>query len=191
LQDLLSAKEDARTSKFVQVRTRIFNEAVRHVARRFVDHHDAICAGEHVELIEPKSVLERVFSAIRKSVARHVYTSPEAEHVELAGNAVVYGLLENFARILQLPAKDAWPILEDDVAYCKEHHFDLEMRLAHMLPDAALRAYRVSVSRNHGAIEEWHARAHLILDYICGMTDSFALKTFQLLSGIRVGDGQR
>ncbi|WP_190286308.1 dGTPase [Cupriavidus cauae] len=189
LQSLLASLEDGRLSKFVQVRTRVFNHAVQHVAQRFVEHHDAICAGEHVELIEPKCALERLFSAIRKNVARRVYSSPEAEHVELAGNAVVYGLLENFARILRLPAEQAKAVLEDDVEFCKRHHLDLEMRLAHMLPDAALRAYRAIPHGNTEAIAEWHARAHLILDYICGMTDNFALKTFQLLSGIRVGEG--
>ena len=188
LQELLNSLHGERLSKFVQVRTRIFNQAVRHVARRFVDNHDAICDGEHVELIEQGCALDRVFSAIRKNVARQVYTSPEAEHVELAGNAVVYGLLQNFARILYLPSEDARRILDDDVAFCKAGKFDLEMRLAHMLPDAALRAYRAAVAKDRGAVAEWHARAHLILDYVCGMTDNFALKTFQLLSGIRVGE---
>lgn len=190
MEGLLESLEGARMSKFVQVRTRVFNQAVRHVAQRFVKYHDAICAGEHVELIEPKGALDRLFSAIRKSVARRVYSSPEAEHVELAGNAVVYGLLENFAGILQLPAEKAKRILEDDVDFCKDHHFDLEMRLAHMLPDAALRAYHLALSEKSDSTTEWHARAHLILDYICGMTDNFALKTFQLLSGIRVGEGR-
>jgi len=189
LQSLLDSLGGARLSRFVQVRTRVFNQAVRHVARRFVEHHDAICAGEHVELIEPKCALDRVFSAIRKNVARRVYSSPEAEHVELAGNAVVYGLLESFARILRLPSEQAQPILSNDVEFCKRYHFDLEMRLTHMLPDAALRAYRVAIQGKVDAAAEWHARAHLILDYICGMTDNFALETFQLLSGIRVGEG--
>jgi dGTPase len=63
---------------------------------------------------------------------------------------------------------------------------DLEMRLAHMLPPVAIRAYRQKIDEDDSPLSEWHHRAHLILDYICGMTDHFALKTFQLLSGIRV-----
>ena len=35
-------------------------------------------------------------------------------------------------------------------------------------------------------LEEWYYRAHLIVDYISGMTDYHALETFQLLSGIKV-----
>lgn len=186
---LLAVPESQRLSKFVQIRTRIFNAAVKHVAQNFVECHDSICAGEHVELIKKESALGHVFSAIRKNVARYVYASPEAEHVELAGSAVVYGLLEKFGRILQLSSEDALRILSDDVEFCKKNHFDQEIRLAHLLPDAALRAYRVAIKGNSTEFAEWHARAHLIVDYVCGMTDNFALKTFQLLSGIRVGEG--
>ena len=175
-----------RLSKFVLLRTRIFNEAVRHASDRFVGHHQEIGRGEDIELIDTTSTIHKLFSAIRQNVAQDVYRSSDAEHVELAGHAVVHGLLERFSPLLQLNAADFTKVLEDDVKYCKLSSLDLEMRLAHMLPPVAIRAYCQKIDENDSPLSEWHHRAHLILDYICGMTDHFALKTFQLLSGIRV-----
>lgn len=33
---------------------------------------------------------------------------------------------------------------------------------------------------------EWNLRAHLITDFISGMTDDFAIKTYQILNGIKL-----
>ncbi|MEG9541222.1 hypothetical protein DZC40_03615, partial [Acinetobacter baumannii] len=38
----------------------------------------------------------------------------------------------------------------------------------------------------HDKINEIQYRAHLIVDYISGMTDDFALEMYQLLEGIRI-----
>lgn len=35
-------------------------------------------------------------------------------------------------------------------------------------------------------IKEWWLRAHLIIDHISGMTDEFALETYQMLEGIQL-----
>lgn len=35
-------------------------------------------------------------------------------------------------------------------------------------------------------IYEWWLRIHLILDHISGMTDEFALETYQMLKGIKL-----
>ena len=54
-----------------------------------------------------------------------------------------------------------------------------------MLPDRYVDSYSkssIDVSDN----EEWVLRSHLIVDYISGMTDDFALETYQRLNGIRV-----
>ncbi|MBP5133643.1 hypothetical protein HUT02_33065, partial [Pseudomonas protegens] len=35
-------------------------------------------------------------------------------------------------------------------------------------------------------VTEWVLRAHLITDFISGMTDDFAITTYQTLSGIKL-----
>lgn len=35
-----------------------------------------------------------------------------------------------------------------------------------------------------GAEQEWYFRVRLLLDYVSGMTDTYALEEFRLLSGI-------
>jgi dGTPase len=191
LDSVIDTHGSERLSKFLGVRTQIFNLAVSLVAKNFVANHDAICRGEVITLIDEASDLGRVFAAIGRNVAADIYRSKDAEHVELAGRAVVYGLLKRFSPLLCLNRSCFQKVLEDDVKFCKENAFELEMRLAHMLPQAALRTYSVMVSGDSTDLEEWHYRGHLVLDYICGMTDHFALETFQLLSGIRINGVKR
>lgn len=33
---------------------------------------------------------------------------------------------------------------------------------------------------------EWNARAHLVVDFISGMTDDFAMTTYRTLAGMRL-----
>lgn len=83
---ILEKDTTGRISHFVSIRTRIFNKAVKHVAGQFVASHEEICKGQHVELIQKDSALG-LFDTIRKKVARDVYQSSDAEHIELAGHA--------------------------------------------------------------------------------------------------------
>ena len=34
--------------------------------------------------------------------------------------------------------------------------------------------------------KEWWLRVHLVIDHISGMTDEFALETYQMMEGIRL-----
>lgn len=49
-----------------------------------------------------------------------------------------------------------------------------------------VRTYTSQVTNETDDVEEWLLRAHLIVDFIAGMTDQFALDTYQRLLGIRL-----
>jgi dGTPase len=73
----------------------------------------------------------------------------------------------------------------------KGKNLDVEWRLFNRLPRKHVAAYsdQVRVAKA-SAFPEWYFRAHLIVDYISGMTDHFALAQYQLLSGIKIVQDQ-
>lgn len=54
-----------------------------------------------------------------------------------------------------------------------------------------VKAYKFEIAKlneldNSYLVKEWWLRAHLIIDHISGMTDEFALETYQMLEGIKL-----
>ena len=69
--------------------------------------------------------------------------------------------------------------------------FDLERRLIHFIGKRYIKAYKYAMEKNKDReenflVKEWWLRAHLIIDHISGMTDEYALQTYQMLEGIRL-----
>ncbi|HEH9394066.1 TPA: hypothetical protein SIA27_000360, partial [Aeromonas salmonicida] len=59
--------------------------------------------------------------------------------------------------------------------------------LINLLPDKHRKAYLKAVSIDGVSDEkEFNLRCHLVVDYISGMTDSYAMEIYQLLNGIKV-----
>ncbi|MBL8923885.1 MAG: dNTP triphosphohydrolase [Myxococcaceae bacterium] len=73
----------------------------------------------------------------------------------------------------------------------------LEQRLARLLPEKHVLAYGETtraIARQYPEIQhdsvEQYGRVHLIIDYLSGMTDGFALALYQRLSGTHAGLGR-
>lgn len=61
------------------------------------------------------------------------------------------------------------------------------MRLFNRLAKRFVTSYKTQLDEFGNSPEvEWWLRIHLIVDHISGMTDEFALETFQMLEGIRI-----
>lgn len=76
--------------------------------------------------------------------------------------------------------------------------FSMQPALVSFLPKKYVRAYlnevqeigkKTDLKLKDREVLEWMARSHLVVDYITGMTDKFALDTFQLISGVRTNVG--
>ena len=68
---------------------------------------------------------------------------------------------------------------------------DFETRLFHRIGKRYVKAYKFEIAKlneldNSYLVKEWWLRAHLIIDHISGMTDEFALETYQMLEGIKL-----
>ena len=75
-------------------------------------------------------------------------------------------------------------------------YLDFELRIFNMLSKRCVNSYKAQVNEwkelckinNDLKINEieWWLRVHLLIDHVSGMTDDYALKTYQVCKGINV-----
>ncbi len=161
-------------------------KAMEFATESFVKNFDDIIDGSIDCLIDENSPIGRVLETI-KSVSRSIlYTSIEAENIELTGYAVITGILRKYERLLFMKNKDF-----DSIINGNTKGFDLERRLFNRLGKRYVNTYRSEIKKinrrnSDYCIKEWWLRTHLIIDHISGMTDEFALQTYQMLEGINL-----
>lgn len=166
---------------FVAFKTKVINEAVTAAADSFSNNMDAILAGEDFKLIDKSTAIGDLLKKVSRFARARIYSDEAAEKVELAGRSVIKGLLNHFGELLRLPEEDFLALVDNDRDKIKDRNLDFQIRLLRRLPASYLEKYQetergVEVAR----------RSHLLVDFISGMTDDFALETYQILEGIRI-----
>ena len=162
---------------FVAFKTGVINQAVEAASESFSKNIDAVLAGENFELIEKQSEIGELLKKVSKFARARIYSDEAAEQVELAGRSVIKGLLTHFGELIKLSEEDFGAITQNAAG----KGLDFQARLFRRLPRGYFEKYLVA---DRGP--ELHRRAHLLVDFISGMTDDFALKTYQILEGIRI-----
>lgn len=161
--------------------------AMQYAVESYFKNHIDIYTGSASELIPDDSPVGKVFSTIKRVSQRTLYASIEAESIELTGYAVITGILNKYERLLKLPYKKFNAILQGE----KVEAAELERRLFNRLGKRYVQAYRFAIAdinESHKTFfeTEWWLRIHLLVDHVSGMTDEFALETYQMLEGINL-----
>ncbi|BDY12515.1 dGTPase [Hydrogenimonas cancrithermarum] len=171
------------------MRAELTRGLVEHVAQNYLDNHQAVFDGRfnHALLeLDPTSPYGIAVDVLRNISIRHIYQHREVETLELKGHAILMGLLNLYRPILEIPAEALEKL-------CNDEKVDtlLAQKLFRRLPQKHIVAYQKSVESIDASMDgkcrrilEWYYRMRLLLDYISGMTDDFALKEFQELSAI-------
>lgn len=165
--------------QFVNFKTSVINDAVQSAAATFTDRLDEIMRGEDVTLLPKESEIGSLLGKVADFANDEIYANPAAEKIELAGRSVLSGLLQHFRALLDLSESEFVGIVKNHDEYTKRLRF--HKRLFKLLPGSYVEKYAIS---RRG--KEPDRRAHLIVDFIAGMTDDFALNTYQVLQGIRI-----
>ena len=153
----------------------------------FMDNIDKIRLGTAQSLISKDGELGKVLETIKSVSKKLLYTSIKAESIELTGFSVITGILKRYERLLELPAKE----FEKIANHQSVNGMDYERRLFNRLGSRYVKAYQYAARKLdkttdcYDIFELW-LRIHLIIDHISGMTDEFALETYQMLEGIQL-----
>jgi dGTPase len=176
--------DDVKYSRFLRLRSLVTNALIDASARAFVDNVDAILIGDwHKELLAADTCVDRLVKRLKELAKRDIFLSAEAVDVELSGYQIVQELLNGFMPLLRLEYRDM-SRLETTGTY---HRTDwpLERRLYSLLGQRQLKAYH-HFSRLRPELDRVY-RTHLIVDFVSGMTDGYAVKIFNIMNGVSVG----
>ncbi|MDU1143783.1 dGTPase [Aeromonas rivipollensis] len=171
---------------FPHFRQHLTRDLVALAAHTYVSDHEAILSGAYPRaLLHGQAPAARVLDVLKGVAREQVFMRPEVEALELEGYAALRGVLSTYACLLALPAAQFERLLAGNGG--SELFF--ARRLFHRLSARHLKAYRLAVASrdprfDKGAEQEWYYRVRLLLDYVSGMTDTYALEEFRLLSGI-------
>ena len=175
---------EEKTKSFLKFKTAYAREMVESAAAIYVaNHEDIICGKLAGELFGDSSDERKVLKGLKAFARKHLFRHEDVENLELAGFSIISGLLDHYGKLLELP-KAKFDLLVNGKWQGEE--LDVEWRLYNRLPKKHLHLYGLRSKDASSATEEWCLRAHLIIDYISGMTDRFALSTFQALGGTRI-----
>jgi dGTPase len=111
----------------------------------------------------------------------------------LAGYKAIYGLLDNFAILLECSPQRFQAALRYENKDGLGEPIVIENKYLKLFPARYKKAYEYAVNHNSASGEpeerslvEWNARAHLIVDFISGMTDDFAMTFYRTLAGMKL-----
>lgn len=166
---------------FIAFKTDVINRAVNSAAEIFTKRLDAILEGEDFDLIDSTSEIGELLKKVSQFAKARIYSDDAAEQVELAGRSVIKGLLNHFGELIKLSEEDFSVLVRNDGKAIKKKGLDFQIRLYRRLPKGYCERYSEDTRGT-----EIQRRAHLIVDFISGMTDDFALETYQILEGIRI-----
>ena len=170
------AVRDGLTSPYIAFRTKMINKLVGCAARFFYEGYEGGVI--EVSVFKRDDQSSKAIQVINKVCRDIFYRSAEAEDIEIAGYNVVYGLLNKFSILLTMKKEDFSTLVNEGKGK------DLCRRVFSKIPASIVEHYKFSVSKDEA--NEWYYRFRMIVDYICGMTDDFALRVYRLFNGIEV-----
>lgn len=166
---------------FIKFKTDVINAAVTVAADAFTTQLENILAGKPFDLVDKGTEIGGLLNQVSLFARTRIYSSEAAEKVELAGRSVIKGLLRHFGELIKLSEESFSLLVAGDMKAIKKRNLDFQARLFRRLPKSYIEKYRLDTRGN-----EIHRRSHLIVDFISGMTDDFALETYQILEGIKI-----
>lgn len=179
-----------KTNTFIiNFRTQLVNDLVPYAAEVFIANHESIYNGSfNKALLEDKSKYHIALKVLKNVAFKHVFSHDEVELLELKGNSAISGLLNCYKPLLNLSVKKF-----NCLVLGTKNETPIEARLFKRLSNKHISSYEKVMNnikdKNIKGFEfkiyEWYYRARLLIDFISGMTDEFAIKEYQELSAIK------
>jgi len=151
----------------------------------YFNNHETFYEGSGSELISEDSPAGKLLKVVKHVSRKRLYTSIQAESIELTGYAVITGILQSYEKMLLLPYDKFSSLVNHE----KIDNVEVERRLFNRIGSRYVDAYKYaleeySTSSSNFYTYEWWLRTHMLIDHVSGMTDEFALETYQMLKGI-------
>ncbi|MBU0525748.1 MAG: dGTPase [Gammaproteobacteria bacterium] len=176
---------------YTDFRTSLNRYLVVFSAAQYIQCHSEILRGTCLSLIPANSSAGKILQTLKDYCREKVYRHESVQMVELAGYRAIYGLLDQFKCLLEASESRFVSSLKYENKDSAGKPIIVENKLLSILPKNYKAVYeehraKLDPQSNNYKFLEWNLRAHLITDFISGMTDDFAIKTYQVLNGIKL-----
>ncbi|MBP9196471.1 MAG: dGTPase [Saprospiraceae bacterium] len=153
----------------------------------YIKNEPSILNGSFFSIMEDESFESELLKCLKIFARTFLFVSPEAENMEIAGFHIISGLLDDFKPLLSISSISFMQLVKNE----KVKKLDIEKRLLNKLPEKYIAVYldhlkNLNLPTQNEEFKEWYLRAHLIVDYISGMTDSHSFEIHKLFKGIEV-----
>jgi dGTPase len=172
---------------FTLVRAKLVTSLVFHVVDVFTQNHEAIFEGSFNSALleyDKKSKYYKAIKILQNISLKYIYQNKDVQTLELQGYSILNGLLDSYKPLLKLTCKDFEALLCDEKIECF-----VAMRLIKRISSKQIVAYKNDIKKlnqeeeSYGILERYY-RVRLLIDYISGMTDDFALHEYKTLLAI-------
>ncbi|MDN5377517.1 MAG: dGTPase [Sulfurospirillum sp.] len=172
---------------FTLVRAKLLTSLVYHVSEIYIQNHEAIFEGSFNSALleyDKNSKYYKAIKILQNISAKHIYQNKNVQTLELQGYAIINALLDIYKPLLELTCKDFEALLHDEKIECF-----ITMRLIKRISSKQIVAYKndiknCSKEEDSYPLLELYYRARLVIDYISGMTDDFALHEYHTLKAL-------
>jgi len=173
---------------FTLVRAKLVTSLVYHVVDVYVNNHEAIFEGSFNSALleyDKESKYYKAVKILQTISTKYIYQNKDVQTLELQGYAIINGLLSVYKPLMELTCKEFEALLHDETIECF-----IAMRLIKRISSKQIVAYQNDVKALEGKDEEsaqlleFYYRVRLVIDYISGMTDDFALHEYKTLLAI-------
>lgn len=172
------ATNDPEKRRIIQLRTEIMAYLQKVACENFEKHFDEILNGKYKEeLIKDDS--NNIANQLGDFCVAKIFTNREIESLEITGDAVIRGIIDNYVNLLFNPKEDYRNRGRDLISkrimmtVMQEHYENNNIKENSFEKISTFDVKELT-------IEE---RLRIIRDFVAGMTDKFALNHYQRLSG--------
>jgi dGTPase len=183
-------RDDGREFTYTDFRTSLNRTIVEYVADRYVQHHREVVTGRLDSLLPRSDPPGAILDVLKTYCRENVYGHESIQRVELAGYTAIRGLLEHCRPLLEASRQRFVAALSYETKDVGGNPIITESKLLKLFPKKYIKVYHHHVAglgdSDDDKFLEWTARAHLVVDFISGMTDDFAMTTYRTLAGMRL-----
>ncbi len=165
--DFIDGKFKSEIAKIVNLRLGLIKYLVVLSVNNFIDNYDTIMNGTYSEeLIKDDSY--KVAKELSSFCVCNIFSNKEITSLELTGHSVIKGLLDYF------------------IDFCFSVNDDYRKRAVGMISKSTIKAALLETGMHSFEEITDYYKLRIIVDYISGMTDQYALNQFQKISGQKI-----
>lgn len=160
----------SNSDRLSYLRAKAIGRLVHQAVEVFMDNEKQLLSGHYHHAISQDIAANTELSLLTHYAANHIYNCPTVVEIEMAGYRILGDLLEMFCTAVEEVA---------DATYSAQKASAFSEMLINLLPTRF-------IGTNRQLSPCCYQRTLKVIDYVSGMTDSYAVSLYQKLTGIKV-----